>query len=138
MPLGRGLSGSETKYIQALSPVALPTSALATAGNASLLGGEHNWMTLIVTAGSGTGQVVVQRSAASTTGFASTGLSISSDAAGLRIRSMPLNASPTWYRVTRRGVTGSPVTSVILELSQPRRTPVKQAALTTVHSTVLS
>ena len=136
MPLGRGLSGSETKYILGLSPTNINATASA-AGAAKNVGSEFNWMTLLVnSAGSGTA-VTVQRSASSSTGFADTGLSVLTDGSGLFVRSMPMNASPTWYRVKYAASTGSRVTGVTLELSQPRRTPVVQDAATTVHSTVL-
>ena len=136
MPLGRGLSGSETKYIVGLSPTNVNATASA-AGTARQLGSDFNWMTLLVnSAGSGT-VVKVQRSASSSTGFADTGLSVLTDGSGLFVRSMPLNASPTWYRVNYSASTGSRVTGVTLELSQPRRTPITQDSATTVFSTVL-
>jgi hypothetical protein len=136
MPLGRGLSGSETRYIAALPTSGLTTASAAT--NASQLGGEFNWMTLIVLSDASSAQAVVQRSAASSTGFEDTGLSVVSTGASLTVRSMPLNASPTWYRVKYSTASGTANAGIILELSQPRRTPVKQSANTAVHSTVLS
>jgi hypothetical protein len=135
MPLGRGLTGSEVKYIQALSPVALAAAGSSAAIDLSGFG----FATLVVNAGSiNTGaEFHVLRSATSNGTFNGFGASIGQNAGTvIRARSWVVG-SPVWHKLYYTNGTGSMIAAALIEAQQPRKTPVDQDSKTTVNSTVL-
>lgn len=135
MPLGRGLSGSEVKYILALSPVAV---AAAGSTNAFDLTGFEGPVTVGVAANSANLTVNVMRSGTSNGTFAAIGASIQSQASKLVVRNFALNGSPTWYKLSYDNNNAGSITPVLfMAVQQPRQTPINQASTTAVLSNVL-
>ena len=135
MPLGRGLSGSEVKYILALSPVAV---AAAGSTNAFDLSGFVGPVTLGVAANSANLTINVMRSGTSNGTFAAIGASLQSEASKLVVRNFHLNGSPTWYKLSYdNNNAGSITPTAFLAVQQPRQTPINQDSNTTVLSNVL-
>src|SRR3990167_7168286 len=96
MPIGRGLSGSQTYRVQALSPVALATPGSTTPVNY----GEFGWGTLIAIANSAAYRINVERSATSNGTFAQIGCSLTTTASEASQRSFTMESSAIWYRVS--------------------------------------
>jgi len=137
-----GKSGSEIKYL-----VALSNGANATAGstNASNFAGYEFGTILVADASApaaGGLTVNVMRSGTSDGTFASFGASINYAALalhGLRVRSWTLDSSAMWYKVSydnNGGASSRP--TIIIALQAARTQPVTTQALdTTIFSTIL-
>lgn len=135
MPLGRGLSGSEVKYILALSPVAVAAAGSTAAFD---LTGFSGPVTVGVAANSANLTVNVMRSGTSNGTFAAIGASIQSQASKLVVRNFALNGSPTWYKLSYDNNNAGSITPVLfMAVQQPRQTPINQASTTSVLSNVL-
>jgi hypothetical protein len=124
-----GLNASAIKYISALSP--LDVSAGGSSAPFDLSDGR--WLNVLAHSDGAT-TVKVLRSGTSNGTFAETGLSMLTTASGLTVRSMPLQSSAVWYKVSYDG-TG--LNSIIFEVQGQRAVPVNQHANTTVYSDVL-
>lgn len=131
---GRGLSGSETKYYNALSPM---HNATLGSSNPINLGG-FTFATLIAAAGSINNFTVnVKRSATSAGTFADFGASINlATGSQLVVRSFTIDTSAVWHRVTYEQ-TGSANVALIMQLQGARTVPVDQESGVSVLSTIL-
>ena len=134
--LGRALTGSEIKYVSALSP-----GAFGAAGSTDPVDlSNFEFGTLLVHAGSiNTGfEAHVLRSGTSNGTFQGIGASIGFNAGGkVGVRSFNAVSSAVWYRVYYTNGTGSANAGIALVGQQPRSTPINQDSNTTVLSTVL-
>lgn len=137
MPLGRGLTGSEIKYVAALSPVALATAGSGTA--IDLSGFEFG--TLLVSLGSAgdaaANEFHVLRSATSDGTFNGFGASVGAVPSGSMVARSFTIGSQIWHKVYYTNGAGSMQAAVIIAAQGARATPVNQDSKTTVYSTVL-
>lgn len=134
--LGRGLTGSEIGYYGMTSPLAFGAAACSNPVDLS----NYRFATLAVHAGSvNTGAVVrLQRSSTSGGTFA-TVASLSFNSGGqYKTVSLPLQASPTWYKVNYDNGTGSAVLAVSIHAQLPRSTPITQPSGTSHNSPILN
>lgn len=129
-------TGSEVKYIQGLSPVAIAAAGSGAAFNA----GAYTNATMLVSANSADLTVNLQRSSTSNGTFANWGASVPGTASGLSVRSFVLNSSNVWYKVAYdNNNAGSVIPSIVIALQGAERTPIPtQDTSTTVYSTVLA
>lgn len=131
-----GLNGSAIKYVNALSGV---TFADGGSSNPFNIGDTGRWLNVLAVANSAQAVLKVLRSATSNGTFEETGLSIAPVASGLVVRSMPLQSSATWYKLSYDNTGGSTTATVIFEVQGQRTIPVEsQAAGTTVLSDVVA
>lgn len=131
--LGRNLNGSQIQYISALSPT---TFAAAGSTNAYDLS-SGRYLTVKVHSDSADLTVNIERSGSSGTGFNQTGLSLTGNASGVRVRSMPLESSAVHYRASYDNNNAGSITAVIeFEVQGQRVTPINQHARTSVWSDV--
>ena len=127
--LGRNLNASQIRYIAALSP-----TTFAAAGSTD----SHDldtgtYLTVKLHADSKDVTVNVERSGASDGTFAQTGLSLTGVASGVRVRSMPLEASATHYRASYDNNNAGSVTAVIeFEVQGERTTPLPTFPTSTI------
>lgn len=127
--LGKGLNGSQIYYAAALSPTAVAAAGSSNAFDLSTGG----YLTVKLHADSKDLTVEVERSTASDGTFGKTGLSLTSVASGIRVRSMPLESSAVWHRVSYDNNNAGSVTAAIeFEVQEQRVTPITQAASTIV------
>lgn len=131
---GRGLSGSEVKFYNALSPM---HNATLGSSNAVNLGG-FTFANMIVVAGSVNNWTVnVKRSATSAGTFADFGASVNlATGSQLVVRGFAIDTSAVYHRVTYDG-TGSANVAVIIQAQGARQTPIDNESTTTVYSTIL-
>ena len=132
-------SGSEIKYITALSPGHLGAGGSTGVHDLS----EFSFATLLVTGGSVGAHVTfnVERSGASNGTFAQIGASLQLTAGSgqTKVRSFAVESSAVWYKVSYDfGNAGSFNGAIHLIGQDARRTPITQHASTTVSSDVLS
>lgn len=133
--LGAKLSGSEVKYVQGLSPVALGAAGSGTAFDAA----GFSFGTLLVSCNSANFTVNLQRSTTSNGTFGNWGASLTGVASKLAVRSFVLTGSPTWYKVAYDNNGAGSVTPFIgIVLQGAYQTPVNQESTTNVFSTVLT
>ena len=135
--LGRALTGSEIKYVTALSP-----GAFGAAGSSDSVDfSDFEFGTLIVHAGSvNTGfEAHVLRSGTSNGTFQGIGASIGFNAGGgVGVRSFSMQSSAVHYKVYYTNGTGSANVGILLVGQQPRKTPINQDSSTTVYSSILN
>jgi hypothetical protein len=137
--MSKRISGSQVKYITALSPGHLGAGGSTGVHDLS----EFSWATLLVVGGSLAANVTfnVERSSASNGTFAQTGASLQLTAGSgqTKVRSFVTESSAVWYKVSYDfGNTGSFNGVAVLMGQDAPRTPVEQHASTTVSSDVLT
>jgi hypothetical protein len=134
MPLGRGKSGSQIKYIQSLSPTAISSPGSGTAYNLN----DFQWFTVMVNADSADAVVNVERSSASNGTFEQFGASIQTEASKLVVRSFR-GSSLNWYKFSYdNNNSGSVNLAINVACDEGRYNPVlSQDANTTVLSNVV-
>lgn len=132
--LGAKLSGSEVKYVAALSPVALAAAGSGTAFD----GSGFTFATMLVHGNSAQSTFSLQRSATSNGTFGSWGASLTGVASKLAVRSFVLGGSTPWYKLAYDNTGGSMITSVVVALQGAVQTPINNESTTNVFSTVLS
>lgn len=133
--LGAKLTGSEVKYIQALSGVSLADPGSSTAFDAA----GFSFATMLVASDSADFTANLQRSGTSNGTFGNWGASVPGTASGLSVRSFVLTGSPTWYSVAYdQNGAGSSVSTIIVALQGAYHTPINQDSSTTVYSNVLT
>jgi hypothetical protein len=134
MPLGRGKSGSEVKYIVGLSNLAVAAAGSSNPVNLK----DSGFVNVLVAADSDDLVVNVERSATSNGTFNQIGCSLQSVASGLAVRSFRMG-SPNWVKVSYdNGNAGSINAVILLEAQEMRQTPVNQETNVTVYSTILN
>ena len=130
---GKGKSGSELGFVQALSP-----TAVAAGGSTGVFDfGAYSWVTMVVPADGAGMTVKLMGSAASDSGFAETGLSLTTIASQLAVRSGRLGLSQKYLRVDYDDNDAGVTAAVILVGDEARSTPINQFANTNVFSNVL-
>lgn len=127
-----GLNGSAIKYVVALSGV---TFADGASSNPFNIGDTGRWLNVLAVANSAQTVFKVLRSATSNGTFNETGLSLAPVASGLTVRSMPLQSSATWYKLSYDNTGGSTTATVIFEVQGQRNVPI---ATQDTNTTVLS
>jgi hypothetical protein len=132
MALGRGMSGSEILYYNALSP--MHNATLGSSNPIDL--SSYNFGTLVLSAGCVNNfTVTVKRSATSNGVFAELASANLATGSGLTVRSFVMNSSANWYKIEYSG-TGSANVAAVMVAQGARVTPVEQEGAT-VLSTVL-
>lgn len=137
MPLGRGLTGSEVKYISALSPIGI---GAAGSSNAIDLSGFEFGTMLVAIGSANDGQANtfhLLRSATSDGTFNGFGASVGTVPNGSLVARSFTVGSQVWHKLYYNNVSGSMNAAVILEMQGARHTPVDQDSKTTVYSTIL-
>jgi hypothetical protein len=131
-----GLNGSAIKYVLALSGV---TFADGASSNPFNIGDTGRWLNVLAQANSAQAVFKVLRSATSNGTFNETGLSLAPVASALVVRSMPLQSSATWYKLSYDNTGGSTTATVIFEVQGQRNVPIAtQDTNTTVLSDVIA
>lgn len=133
--LGAKLTGSEVKYVQGLSPVAVAAAGSGTAFDAA----GFSFGTLFLSCNSGGFTVNLQRATTSNGTFGNWGASLTGVASKLAVRSFVLTGSPTWLKVAYdNNNAGSVIPFIGIALQGAYQTPVNQESTTNVFSTVLT
>jgi hypothetical protein len=131
--IARGLSGSELKTYNALSP--MHNATLGSSNPVDL--SEMTWLNVIISAGSVANFTgTVKRSATSAGTFSECASLNLSTGSQLLMRSVSLDSSACWYRLEYQQ-SGSANVAVIFQAMGARRTPVDQESTTTVWSSIL-
>lgn len=127
------LNGSAVQYISALSPTVVAAAGSTNAYDLS----KGRRLTVKVHADSDDLVVNVERASASNGNFAQTGLSLTSNASGMSVRSMPLQSSDVWYRASYDNGDAGSITAVIeFEVQGQYFSPITQDANTVSFSDV--
>jgi hypothetical protein len=134
--LGRNLNGSQIQYISALSPFNVEGAGSTPAFDLS----AGTYLTVKVHTASDDLVVNIERSTASGGTFGQiAGLSLTGNASGLRVRSMPLESSAVWHKASySMEPNGSALTSIEFEVQGQRATPINQDSNTVVWSDATS